>query len=850
MINDYKKTMKHKLLYGALCASVVFLGSCNDEDIIKYAHQEGDAIVFGARAGFENGNGGTTRTTYSGTYYDDAGGKTYERIDWVQGVDMLQIYCAEVSAPADKTVDYVVSGTVSSDETKSYSTLTEGANEVGGLNWGDPATVHTFYGLYPSPEMLPDDAETTLKQGIKMNGTVANGVVPVSQAGTVPASPTDNVYVVAPDMTYAYMVAKSVVDPSVTDAVNMTFYPIVTAVELTLTLPDLSSSLTESIQLEEVYLKSTQPITGDFECDLDTWTPGGAFTVTKPAGGVQGYTLNLPVWKKSGSTYVPLTLNKGQSVRVTAFLLPGADITNLTVGFQTPTGIADKELVDIEIKANTKYLIRGLNLPIESINYSKWMSHLPGDMLLKDLSIPGTGATFSYNYNSSNADFYKAQELNFEAQWNAGIRAFEIISDRQLTGEESLGSLQAQCNGVNMGVTVKSVFENLLNKLKPTTDGPCTETAVVMLTYQPTGVRGRAPEIYMKNLVSLYNELKAVYGADAFITYNSGLTLDAVRGKLMILMRATQHIEDDPHYFDDVLTGTPIMEIDGCGTAKDKWGCRGYEVKVNNGVGDWKTALDIQPSGLNGYEANDKTDNDGVAGWDYPVIENYMYAEATTDYSDLNNVPWPTWNNDYIRKGDMHFVYESNVTDSYTGNRVDVWCQEWQRVVPTGGVMVKLGRCAGWFSSSPHYFYVYWHESYAEKVENIKKTFDMAISGSYPQYLFINSLCGYYVTTASPNSCVPYADDPCTTANHYWNPTTTIWGTAAWPIGGMEGDIAGLAKDLNNMLYNHILGKSDADFTGPTGLVYMNRVSNTLTTGDEGSYYLPGVIIANNFKHN
>lgn len=35
--------------------------------------------------------------------------------------------------------------------------------------------------------------------------------------------------------------------------------------------------------------------------------------------------------------------------------------------------------------------------------------------------------------------------------------------------------------------------------------------------------------------------------------------------------------------------------------------------------------------------------------------------------------------------------------------------------------------------------------------------------------------------------------------------------------------------------------------TGPTGIVMMDHVSKN--EADGGSYYLPGVIIANNFKH-
>lgn len=877
--------MRHKLLFGAICASAALFVGCNDEDIVKYVPVSGDEIVFGARAGFENGNGNATRTVYSGDTYP-VGGKTYERIDWVQGSDIVQIYSPEVSAPGDKTVDYTVSGEVetSGDDQRSYSTLA--SREAVGLQWGDDVA-HTFYALYPSPVMLPNDAETTLKQGVKMDGTKAMGYVPKKQDGTVNTTPIvesgNEVFVVAPDMTYAYMVAKSTVEVAERiNGVNMTFYPMVTAVEVTLTNP---KDNIVSIPLSGVFLQSTQDIAGAFQCDLSSWTSGDEFAISVPDGGEREKVIYLSTLVKSGegdgATYAPLTLNPGQSVRVTAFLLPEADITNLSVGFQTPQGMNDKLLAGISIPKNTKYRINGLTLPKTKLDYSKWMSYIPDNRLLKDLSIPGTGGTFSYNYTGGNAELYKAQLLDFEDQWKSGVRAFEIISDRKGSRNTSLESQQVQCNGADMGVEVGDVFRNLLDKLTKDSEGnpaSSTETAVVMLTYQPTGQNDdRDPDVYMRNLILLYNTLVDEYGENSFVHYDPSLKLADVRGKLMVLVRATQHVEDAPHAFDELLENTSIVEIDGCGTAKDKWGCRGYEVKVANtgdDVTDWKKALDIQASGTDEYQHDDKVDANHDGYYDYPMVENYMYAELETKATSAAAVPWTEVGyNSHVRKKDMHFEYESNLSG------VKIWCQEWQRVVPAlydvngdgvkDGLPVYLGSCKGTYdSSNPHYFYVFWHDSYQEKVDDIKKTFDMAISGLYEnQYLFINSLCGYYVTDPTADgavkntSYVPYADDPCVMydngffwKNHSWNREDITFPplpwSPYWPIGGMEGDIAGLAKDLNNMLYNHILGKSDADFTGPTGLVYMNRVSDTETVGDEGSYYLPSVIIANNFKHN
>ena len=846
--------MKHKILFGALCATATFLSSCSEEDIVKTPHAIGDEIIFGARAGFENADNSSSRTVYSGVTYT-ASGKTFERIDWVQNTDKIQIYCPQADA-AQKTVDYVVTGAVTSDTEKSYSTLTKSVNEVRGLQWGSD-DVHTFYAMYPSSEMLPPADQTTLKKYIKMDGTVVNGYIPISQAGEIVA--TGNGYVVKPNMTYAYMAAKNSVDPTSGNAVNLTFYPLVTAVEMTLTMKNNTSISLEEILITSVkkdagtgkYTTNTDaPITGGFACDLASWTPGNAYpAITTPTGESTDYTINVPLWIGTS----PMVLGEGKSVTFTIFLRPGSNIEDLQVALQTTTGITSKVLDNISITSNTKHIVNGLSLPITSFTYDRWMSYLPDNMKLKDLSLPGTGATFSNNYTGSNPELYKGQNISFEEQWNAGIRAFEIISERNTDESKSLLNSTVDCNGQSVGINVGNVFTSLLNKLK---DNP-TETAVLMMTYQPHKY-DRNPQMYMKNLKNLYNTFSGMAQySNMFIDYQPNLTLKDVRGKLMIITRPTQHIEDNPHDFDALLNGTYIINIDGCGTAKDKWGCRGYEVKVGPNDSDWKTALDIQADGKSGYNSSDRYNNDAYSEYyDYPMIENYIMGEYT---EGLNQVAaWQAIDALYherVRKGDIHFEYESNLSG------VNIWCQEWQRVVPalhdfTGdsqkdGVAAYLGKCSG-FWGAPHYFYAFWHESYTEKLEAIKKTFDMAISGLYENtYLFINSLCGYYVT--DPNisnkntSYVPYSDDPCEALSHVWGENN--FPETSWPVGGMDGDIAGLAKDLNNAFYQHVLSKSEADFTGPTGLVYMNRVAKDIVVGDEGSYYLPSVIIANNFKH-
>ena len=158
----------------------------------------------------------------------------------------------------------------------------------------------------------------------------------------------------------------------------------------------------------------------------------------------------------------------------------------------------------------------------------------------------------------------------------------------------------------------------------------------------------------------------------------------------------------------------------------------------------------------------------------------------------------------------MNFGFTTNTTTT-------CWFQEWARVIP----------------SNMEYDGTYWFESYSEKLSNVTETFDMAISNdpNYSSYVFINSLCGYLADTGHADSVTP---------------------SLGYDYGGGSGNIKALAVKLNPAFYNHVLSSGLENATGPTGIILMDYVnatgSGTAHNYDDGSYYLPGMIISNNFK--
>lgn len=831
--------MKKIYMFSALmCASVFSFTGCIEETFENpVPANDGDEIIFGARAGFEN-RGTDTKTIYAGgggfvteNDFYTANDKKFERIDWIDGTDRIQISCPE--AGGVNPAHYLINDKDEQDNGENdFAYLTKTGNSS--LQWNGDG-VHHFYAMYPSSEMFNTD-QSTLAQGIKMSGTTLNGTVPGAQT-PVSITQVGKDWIAAPDMKYAYMAARSTATRS-DGSVSLSFVPIVTAVQIQLTL---TGTDIHPVSIGEIQVVG-DGIAGNFTADLAVpsndseitattaeytgWPTSKAYPKCTNEGAGVGI-IQVPVWVNNK----PIELTAGQSLIFTVFLRPGADYTNLKVNYSpTGSGYIGKTMGSssnpLTIPRNLKTVIKGFKLPAIAkeqeqitIDASKWMSQLAGETAMKKLSIPGTGGSFSYNYNSTNPGWYKQQTLTLDQQWAAGIRAFEIVSDRPSDASTTLGTQNVKCNKVSMGVTVLSVLQDLLTKVSTIPDGETgpTECAVLILTYQPEGNSpNRNGASYATSLKAMYDGLNDTQKAQ-IIQYKPDLTLAQAKGKIMIFCRINQKDERDNgdttektafELATSTLSGTNITLINGCGTGKDRWGSRGYKVKGTDESGNtvWNIAYDAANTG------------DETKSVDYYLIQPYRGS-----FPDWNNVKKPNATED----GALNFGFSTNYSN------VTCWYQEWARVVPqelidqtTGYYYTDIqASITNWFPTNYR-----WYESYNEKVAAAKETFNMAISDTYPSYVFINSLCGYLV-------------DPSIESSY-----TIFTGSNT---GGIAGNIKGLADKLNPAFYQYVLGAGMEQTTGPTGIVMMDYVTNTPTEGVDydGSYYLPGVIIANNFKH-
>lgn len=829
-----RKTYK---FMAALFGMAILMAACTKDETLQPQFTPaavGDEILFGARAGFESSNP-DSRTVYSGKTYT-SNGATFERIDWVDKTDgsntlydQIEIYCDLAQTRAH----YDVYNNKEAEEKNDYAYLSKQEGEAA-LQWANNEE-HTFYAMYPSSKMFANaNGAITVVQGVEIDEDGwMHGEIPVSQPGTVVDATATN-KVINPDMRYAYMAAKTTTTPQATDSsqgVNLTFVPVVTAVQIQFTLSETATdgSTSQSIDITDLQVEGTG-IAGDFKANLAEWSGTGYPECT--AEHVTDV-ITMPLSEK-------VTINATDTLTFTVFMSPTAKLSNLKVKF-TSSGVFQSRTLKAAdgenfIKPFCKNRLKNVALPAAGVTYdlSKWMEQLDNNFTMKRLSLPGTGGSFSYNYTGSNADYYAEQhtgsttaadgttpaKMDFNAQWNAGIRAFEIVSDRATTGWGELGDEtilgNITCNKKSVSITVTEAMNQLIAKVKNS-----DECAVVVFTYQPEdAILSRSGNKYATCLKKWYNSLGD--DKDVFIKYTPDLKLgpkkdeltsgtttsdkETARGNIMVIVRANQKHEKDQtaliggHQttFSDIttaLSGCPFVVIDGCGTAKDRWGARGYKIKTG---GNEYPMLDQSNS------HSDYTTTDGTAYDSSMIIESYMTSNVLgfDTYTDEGGYDTYTSGDYTVMRpmgGDYNLLNFEFETDDAN---VKVWFQEWQRVCETAT------------TSNP-----YWFASKEEKLDNAEQTFIKAINDSTGNTIYINSLCGFYI------SGTPSDSGSLSTGNTY---------------GGSGGNIAGLAAYMNPEFSDFVAKSGFEQTTGPTGIILMDRV----VPGME----VVGKIISNNYK--
>ena len=786
--------MAKKFLYAALAGVSLLFAGCSEDLVGDYVQPTekhfGEEIMFGGSASYDvNGNGGT-RTIYGG-YENITDGA--EPVYWVS-TDEVRLYCPEAAV---KTADYKVSDI---DDTKTQT----GLSKIGdaGLQWGVPTASHTFYGVYPIP------ADNSLKEGTTLTGTIPD--VQEYKDYTVE---NDNV-VYNPNMQYAYMVAKTVVNKpnEMPASVYMKFTPIATAVEI-----ELQNDANEkAYDFREVHLSSTNHyLSGTFTADLVNMGLGGnsndnvRYGTGCPTGITYGADAEKQVavhlYTEEGAA---MTLPAKKTLTFTIFMMPSNQaasdtdvIDDLKITLITSDGNKTGTLQNISIKKSKKNYMHMMPIGGDmTYNQSEWLKYVDDEKKLNALSIPGAGGAASgkegYGEAAWNTDQdYLEQELSISELWNVGIRCFEFTVDKNETAGGDISDNIVYCNGKACGTTT---LGQAVGGVKSLLMQHPEEFAMVILTYQDNDgwdIDARDPHEWQSQINAFWKKVAEGKNDDTDVNdtyddawttgtstglYDASATLGTSRGKLFCIARPTSLGEDNgikissteseygfkTHYRvngisqkDTPLTVSELHEdilvINGWGSLKDKWVARGYSPCVfHRGTGNDELTELIEE----GFGA--------MMGYDDSYIGRPVDIQTTsiTDGSSLstlganyvtNLIDGNKDNKELVP--DFSYDCQKMKDGSLTTTTDGVWAQEWARVSDTDGTfMLKATGKSYWSDNiSTTTCYMQWSETYSEKIKRIQECLDMSIANTTDK-IYINSLCGYFIDRSSEGSSSAY----------------------------------------------------------------------------------------------
>ena len=764
---------------GALIA--VAMSGCADDKFTQNDNNipKGNGIVFGANASYSGGS--QSRTEYGEYVKDDTGKKISQEIKWLS-TDKVDIY-----SPASPTLTKVEYGITKVDENQAYL-LALGD----GLQWDRTASTQDFYAIYPSKESMSNEA---VKKVVSFDNGVLKGYVPVNQQHTITKGGTTG-WTATPNMDYLYMAAvqKGYSIPA-TDAqdngVSLHFVPLTTTLELTIEGP------TEApIASINVFANNCENIAGYFSCDLTKASTTSESNSNLNCDYEQSATvrdmISISGYYDDNGTQKPLELATGESITFNVFLLPHTDLTNISVrvaGFNTASKTMSLAGVTLHPYQKTCVKLKAPQIAKDGVN--NWITGMEDKVLISQLSIPGTANSFSSNYSGTDAEYYKAQTALFEQQWNAGIRCFELRCPNNESGN-SLDGVQLQCNREDLGITFGQAVDMIWNKVQNT-----GEFAMIMPAFESNAGRDWRVTDFADDLNQFFTE----HSGYKYVTYGRELTVGDARGSLMFIARITS--EEDGGL--ELPTPGQGVFIDQWGSLKDNWARRGYPVD------NW------------GKNSN----------WGTNVMEYYMInGNRSADFVP-NGMPI---------KGAVNYIHNTLRKD---GSKGTAYIQDWARVVKETQNYLLYSSTNYWGDKIDYSQYAYWQESLEEKQTDIWKTFELAIEDNNNQQgstFYINCLDGYYVDSKVSLSYKPYVEGR---SEGYRNGYTPDLGgnNATYSYGGVAGNIAAFASDINDWFYNKILEYGASNIYGPMNIVILDRVYES-----GGGSYLPSVIINNNYR--
>lgn len=462
--------------------------------------QTGDEIQFGS---FLSNSLVQTRTVYGNpTEFNDANGrypKSYP-VNWEDG-DEIMIFCPQASQPSNGRVNY----RITPDPSKPAMAVRVDKIEDVGLQWGTGEGengTHRFYGIYPA-SAVKGTAEESQEGKITFNIPELQKVGKWKISKNADGSITYNGIA---NTDYAYMYAFTSVNKNeVTDQnpVNLQFRPLTTVLEVIVNGPNAADETINVTNLNIIAQdENTAPVlTGDFICGISTDGSGDEIisVVDDGSSNYSRSSISIPLYINNDDVVEvesglnaedykgkPIALKKGDMIRVRGFFLRGKDnnlpVNTLQVAVaQVGTAPKKKNLQTADIAATKVNIV---DLPaMEKGGTNYWMSSIPSNTYISELSIPGSKFSVLTAENNS-ANIY--QTATIDQQFNDGVRAFILQTStiREVTWSGIKESFQVVCEDKdNTVMPLSDAISKIASHLAECEAAGKNEFAFVMLTY-------------------------------------------------------------------------------------------------------------------------------------------------------------------------------------------------------------------------------------------------------------------------------------------------------------------------------------------------------------------------------
>ena len=342
-----KKITTIFLLSAGMLLSLV---GCQEKPVSPDGTKEGTPVEFAAVSGNP-----ATRTAYSGEGEGTAPNLTWERIDWLEGdqVLMWSDKATSKSGSGHSAVYSILSVTKNGKE--SLASISDPSET--GLRYAEEGGAHKFWGLYPASAVSSAPAEGS-ESSLSFN-------IPATQDGEKSVDSNGNI-TYTPDMDLAVMLA-AIEGAQPKEKVNIYFYPAFTAFELTFSVDPTYQADVENpdpVILHHVTLSSeSSNLVGTVAATIAT----GTRTFTATGTDNYAFTTADKVYTVGASTYTagtdaaktvtftlpePVELAKGKELKLTIVTLPN-NIEDLTIGMGMGEDGSDVRNGKLKIKTGT-----------------------------------------------------------------------------------------------------------------------------------------------------------------------------------------------------------------------------------------------------------------------------------------------------------------------------------------------------------------------------------------------------------------------------------------------------------------------------------------------------------------